>query len=152
MADHVRKQIRDAIAAVLTGLVTTGARVYPGRTWPMDPTKYPALLVYAHGGPSQFIATGATDADIALERQEDIIVEGVCRTAGEEPDDTLDLIAAEVEAAMMADTELAALIDRRELTQTDLITSATAEKREGSVKLTYRVTYCTPAGDATTRI
>lgn len=149
---HVRKQIRDAIAAALTGLATTGDRVYPGRTWPTDDANYPGLLIYAHGGPSQSIAMGDTDADVTLEREEDVTIEGICRTAGAEPDDTLDQIAAEVEAAMMTDTGLAALIDRRELTQTDLVTSATNERREGSVKLTYRVVYSTAAGDATTRI
>ncbi|MFO1081874.1 MAG: hypothetical protein U1E23_14745 [Reyranellaceae bacterium] len=149
---HVRKQLRDAVAAAVADLPTTGSKVFPGRTWPIEDGQYPALLVYARGGPSRFDAMAGRDAEIPLERQEDITIEGVCRTRGEEPDETLDQIAAEVEAAMMTDDALAALVVRRELVQTDIATGANGEKRDGAVKLTYRLTCYTPAGDPGTLV
>lgn len=45
MADHLHKQIRTAAAAALTGLATTGARVYANRLHPMEDTSLPGLRV-----------------------------------------------------------------------------------------------------------
>lgn len=45
MADHLHKQIRAAAATAITGLVTTGARVYANRLHPMEDTSLPGLRV-----------------------------------------------------------------------------------------------------------
>ena len=46
MADHVRKQIRDAIVTLVTGLTTTGSNVFAGRTYALQDSELPALRVY----------------------------------------------------------------------------------------------------------
>ena len=47
MADHVRKQIRDRLVTLLTGLATTGSRVYKSRVYNLAPTyELPCLLIY----------------------------------------------------------------------------------------------------------
>lgn len=45
---HVRKQVRDALKAALTGLPTTGARVFVSRpeARPLQSSELPALLIY----------------------------------------------------------------------------------------------------------
>ena len=45
---HARTQIRAQVIAALVGLPTTGSRVYPGRSLPLDPDRIggPGLLVY----------------------------------------------------------------------------------------------------------
>ena len=44
---HVRTQLRDAVASVVTGLASTGSRVYRSQTLPVTAKQLPALLVYA---------------------------------------------------------------------------------------------------------
>lgn len=149
MAFHLRKQLRHAIAAALANL---GATVLPGRTWPLDDKVYPAILVYAHGGPSQFDAMAATDAAIPLDRDERVTVEAVVKTRNAEPDDALDDLAALIEPAMMASTAIAALVERRELVSTDISTRSADDGRMGSIKLTYRMNWRSTAGDPTTKL
>jgi len=43
---HLRKQIRDNVVTVLTGLSTTGSRVYASRVYPMAAANLPGLCVY----------------------------------------------------------------------------------------------------------
>ena len=43
---HVRTSIRTAIASRLTGLTTTGSRVYPSRIQPLADANLPCLRVY----------------------------------------------------------------------------------------------------------
>lgn len=44
---HARTEIRDALVTRLTGLPTTGPRVYPGRTRSLAEGHEPTLLIYA---------------------------------------------------------------------------------------------------------
>lgn len=46
MALHARQQITAALIARLTGLASTGARVYDARLWPMNPESMPGIIVY----------------------------------------------------------------------------------------------------------
>ena len=147
MASHIRKQLRHAIAAALAPAAT---HVFPGRTWPTEKRHYPAIFVYARGGSSAFDSMAATDAEIPLERNEQVVVEGVVKTTGAEPDDALDDLAAAIEPLMMADPGIAALVDRRELVATAIEARSVADGREGSIKLTYRVVFTTAAGTPTT--
>lgn len=70
MADHVREQIAVAFIAAITGLATTGARVYRDRDTeaePLDPnTELPALVVEDDGDPAEIITLGNSRI---LERQ-----------------------------------------------------------------------------------
>lgn len=149
MAFHLRRQLRHAIATALDGL---GAHVFPGRTWPTEDRHYPAILIYAHGGTSQFDNLAATDSAIPLEREERVTVEAIVKTRNSEPDDALDDLAALIEPLMMTDTGIAALVDRRELVSTDISTRSGPDGREGSIKLTYRMVFATTAGNPSARI
>ena len=149
MASHLRRQLRHAIAAAL---IPTGATIFPGRTWPTEDRHYPAILVYARGGTSSFGSMAATDAEIPLERDEQVVVEGVVKMHGAEPDDALDDLAAAIEPLMMTDPGIAALVDRRELVATAIEARSVADGREGSIKLTYRVVFSTAAGLPTAKI
>ena len=149
MAFHLRHQLRHAIAAALAA---TGAHVLPGRTWPTEDRHYPAILVYARGGSSAFDSMSSVDADIPLERDERVVVEGVVKTRNAEPDDALDALAALIEPLMMTDTGIAALVDRRELLATEIAARSGADGREGSIKLTYRMLFTTAAGVPSARI
>jgi hypothetical protein len=104
----------------------------------------------------------AVDADVILEREEQVVIEGIVRGRGGEAggeragtvslDDQLDAIAAEVEPVMMTDPGIAALVDRRELVETAIDVQVGGDARLGSVRLTYRVVYATTAGDPTAKV
>lgn len=94
MANHVRRQLREAAATLVTGLTTTGARVYQSRIYPVEDANLPCLLIY----------TTSEDAEPAsihdmIERRVELRVEAHAY-ASADVDDTLDLIAQEVEVAL----------------------------------------------------
>lgn len=134
---HVRKQIRDTVVAALTGLTTTGAEVYAGRTRPLSADHAPTLLVYAVSERSEIHSQGGK-----LLRDLTLAIEGRVMSAGV-PDDTLDTIAFEVETAMMADPSLGALTLEVTLTSTRIATQSPGENQAGEIRLEYRVLYRT---------
>ncbi len=99
MADHVRKQLRDAVKTRVTGLTTTGARVHGRRVHPLQKgtSKLPALRVYAEGDDAQ---ESTIHAPQIVDRDVEIHVEGVAEAVGDTLDDTLDLISKEVETSL----------------------------------------------------
>lgn len=99
MANHVRRQLRDAVTTALTGLTTTGARVYGFRVYALDPeNELPALSIYI----TEEDAQGVTiHGPASVERIVSLHVKGFAR-AGSGLDDTLDLIAKEVETVLGA--------------------------------------------------
>lgn len=94
MAEHVRRQLREAVATAVTGLATTGARVFQSRVYPVQSAEMPGLLVYTTG-------EEVTDQSVGLiiGRTVQVVIEG-CAKASADLDDTLDQIAKEVEIAL----------------------------------------------------
>jgi hypothetical protein len=99
---HVRQQIIDNLATTLTGLTTTGARVYPSRVDPLRSDEVPGLLIY--------------DTDETIDEEQStlqaqvrnpiMVVEGHAEAAsGDAISDLLNLIASEVETAIFVDFE-----------------------------------------------
>jgi hypothetical protein len=96
VADHVRKQLREAIGTALTGLTTTADRVHQSRAYPLERAGLPALLIYTN----EEALTGAALAT-QYERRVRVTVEA-CAKANADLDDTLDQIGKEVEIALAA--------------------------------------------------
>jgi len=99
MADHAHQQIREAVVTSLTGLTSTGTRVYPNRLYPIADGDLPALRVFVDEETSQ---AQSIHAPYLQERQLTLVVEG-CAKANTALDETLDLISKEVEVALSAD-------------------------------------------------
>ena len=136
---HVRKQLRDNVAAAVTGLATTGARVYRSRAYPLDSANLPGLLVYAAGETSEIDSLASPRG---LARVCEVVVEGVAQATAN-LDNTLDAIAAEVETALAADTTRGGLAKDTFLAATEIQISDEGDKPVGAVRLTYRVQYRT---------
>lgn len=128
---HARQTIREAAATLLTGLTSTGSRVFQSRIVPQ--TTLPCLLVMTD---AEEIAPGAFEKQ--LDRRLTLTVVGVAK-AGATIDDNLDTIAAEVETALGSDY-------RYELTGIDVDFDETLEKPAGRITLTYSYRYFTNAG------
>lgn len=97
---HVRQQIRAAVVTAITGAVS-GAHIYGSRALPLDaPTELPALLVYARADEPEYAGMSAMGVAPIVSRRLALHIEGV--VAGGD-DDSLDNIAAKIEAAMFVD-------------------------------------------------
>lgn len=143
---HARAAIRAAIVAALTGLPTTAARVYAGRTRPLPSDAGACLLIYAVDETSDADAMG-----VVLARTLTVVVEGRVIMAGA-PDETLDQIALEVEPAMIVRPLLAGLAQEVTLIGTTINVQAPGEHHVGEVIMRFRVRYRTKEGSPATAV
>ena len=139
MADHIRQQIRERIATNVTGLTTTGSRVYQSRAYPMASANMPGLLVYSTSEDSEIDAMGATGV---LNRVLNISIEGYVKTITEF-DDKIDDICKEVETAMAGDQKVNGLAKNSFLQSTEIEFSGDGDQPIGVVTLNYVVQYRT---------
>jgi len=93
---HLRKQIRDNVVTALTGLSTTGSRVYASRVYPMAAANLPGLCVYSK---SEEVETTTITRPRTQVRTLTLSVEGfVVATSG--LDNILDAISLDVEEGL----------------------------------------------------
>lgn len=134
MAYHVRRQLREAVAAAITGLATTGARVYQSRVYPLQASELPCLLVYVT---TESVDAITVDTPETLERDVELQIEGVARAAAD-LDDTLDDIAKEVEIALSATITVAGKPILLAYTGCQIEMEADTDAPRGSVTMTFR--------------
>lgn len=104
---HVRQQLRDTLAATLTGLATTGASVYVNRAKALAAAQLPALVVRVGDESIEPLDMGWPGT---LARNVRFDVEALA--SGAAAADTLDTVLAEVEVALTASWSVATLGDR----------------------------------------
>lgn len=139
MANHVRRQIRERVATTLTGLTTTGSKVYQSRVYPLAANNLPGLLVYTTSESSEPDLMGDQPE---LDRQLNLVIEGYAKTTSN-LDDVLDQISKEIEIVMAGDTKINALAKDSYLTDTEIELTGEGEQPIGTVTLTYLVQYRT---------
>jgi hypothetical protein len=133
---HDRETIRKAFVTALTGLTTTGARVYRTRVYPMDAAKLPGLIVYTTEEENEPPTMGTS----AQERELTVVVEGYAKTSPTLIDDTLDDIADEVETAIGADRTLSGSCQTCWLSETS-IEYVSGDQPAGVVKMQFTTFY-----------
>ena len=141
MPTHARTQIRNAAIAAVTGLPTTGAEVYSGRTRNLAENHPPTLLVYAT---DEVDIVDATGHPATLYRTMTLAIEGrVEGNAAETVEDLLDQIAAEVEPAIAAGALLIGLCVEVTLAaiRTNIVSPGVSHI--GGIRMEYRVGYRT---------
>lgn len=99
MADHIRRQVRDAVVTRVTGLATTGTRVFKHRVDPLEASDCPALLV--RNG-AENIGRASIAAPNPVQRRLQTVYISPHVRASSAVDDALDQVAKEVEVAMLA--------------------------------------------------
>jgi len=137
MADHVRTQIREEIGTTLTGLTTTGSRVYQSRVYPLESGGTPALLIYTKSEDSEPTVIGSNRLS---ERNLSVAVE-IYVKATANFDDTIDTAAKEIEAAIAADPTLNGLAKDCYLQSTEIEFNAEGEKPLGVASLIFLTNY-----------
>lgn len=141
---HVRQKIREAARLRLTGLATTGDRVFRHHH-ALGDDDTPALRVTTMNERSERDgdATGGV-----LHRTVELVVEAWA-TGGDDLEDTLDRIAAEVEQAVDADDTFGDLATDTVLETTEKTIDADSDRRVGRLTLTFAVRIMTHRGDPT---
>lgn len=143
---HVRTQIRDRIATLVTGLPTTGSSVYKMRRYALDDAKLPAICVYTTDESSSLITVGSR----TLRRVINAIVEIYAKGSSVTISDTIDGICVSAEEAIAADFGLNGLAKSCILTSTETDVNVEGENGIGTARLVYAVEYVTSIGDVET--
>ena len=96
MANHARQQLREAVAAAVTSLTTTGANVFQSRFYPLQVSELPCLIVTTDGDNVENITV---HNPVQQQRATRVRIDGYARSVSS-VDDTLDTISKEVETAI----------------------------------------------------
>jgi len=131
---HARQQIREAIAAVITGLTTTGTNVYQSRVYPLETAKLPSLIVYTTEEEIEEYNGTRTIRNLS------VVIEGYAK-ATSNVDDTLDTIAEEVETAIFADAKIGGRCKFGMLQTTEITLTGEQEKPLGKIEMTFVFIY-----------
>ena len=95
---HAHTLIRNAAVAALTGLTTSGARVYGNRLYPMADANLPGLRVFLN---DENVETDTIHAPAVQTRNVQLVVE-CCAKTNTSLDTTCDTMQEEVETALAA--------------------------------------------------
>ena len=95
---HVRQQIRERIATEVTGLSTTGSKVFQSRVYPLQASNLSGLLIYTTAESSEPIDMGGTSR--LMNRTLSVIIEAYVKAVSNY-DDT---VCSEVEVALGGST------------------------------------------------
>lgn len=149
--NHVRAQIRQAVAAALTAIPTTEGRVYASRVYPHE--ALPAIGIYAAeetviedrmaiGGQSFWI-TRALILVLEVRAMSSV-------TATEDRfDDQIDQIAAEIEPVMSTDETWGGLAQATDYLGVAIDFNDELEAPLALARFQYRIVYQTDAADPT---
>ena len=134
MANHIRQQLREAVATAVTGLTTTGSRVFQSRAYPLQISDVPCLVVTTDG---DSIEQETVHHPYTQARQVQLRIEGYA-VGTTNLDDTLDGICKEVEIAV--DNATLSIVDDIGFAGTQLDTSVVGQQPVGKLTLIYRIT------------
>ena len=139
---HIRTQVRDAAVAALTGLASTGARVFANRLRVLTAADLPCVLVNTDDEVVDYVTM---HEPALLERTLELTVRGVARAVSG-LDVVLDQIALEVEQAL-ATSLLGGLIkDAPTLVRISFEDEALLDKPVGVITLTFAIKYQMASG------
>lgn len=140
MANHVRRQIREAIASAVTGLATTGPFVFQSRVYPAQTSEMPCLLVFTT---SESVEVSTIHPSPMLQRTLQMQIVALAR-ATVDLDDTLDQICKEVETILANPLSILNSLARSiKFLGTEIEMQGTAEKPIGAATLSYEIEYFT---------
>ena len=103
MTDHVRKQLRDQVAVLVTGLVTYAVNVYKNRRYPVDSSELPCLIVQTGDEEIELLTM---DYPAQQLRREQLIITVIAETTTG-LDDMLDEICEDIEVALAGNVTIA---------------------------------------------
>lgn len=134
MANHVRQQLREAIATALTGLTTTGANVFQSRVYAMQDTGLPGLVIRTDA--DEVVERTIGGATRSITRDVSVVVQGMAKATAN-LDDTLDTIAKEVETALAAGVTVGGKVHHLRYERADITLAGEGEQPTGSIEMQF---------------
>ena len=92
MANHLRRQIRERVVTMLTGISTTGSNVFQSDVYPLENADLPALCIYTQ---DEEIVVGAVGDPRVCHSIMTLIVDSCAQTSSN-LNEQLDQIGIEV--------------------------------------------------------
>lgn len=136
---HVRKRIRDAIVGLLSGLTSTGDRVWNSRSFQITTDRLPSISVFTT---EEEIERVTLAAPVRIHRMMSVVIE-VHAVRSEVVEDVLDQCAGEIETAMAG---VITIDDHQLPAQLTTVSFATLDEGEqplGVLRMVYRIPYST---------
>lgn len=140
---HVRKSIRDNVTTTLTGLTTTGSRVFQTRLFPLATAKLPGLCIYTRSETTEYATVGRPRTQI---RELEVLVEAYVKGTAS-LDSTLDTIAVEIEEALYTDVTRGGYAKDTQITSFEVDYDGEGDQSVGVARFTISVTYVTVEND-----
>ena len=137
MANHLRRQIREAAAAVVGNLATTGTRVFQSRARLLQASDLPCLRVYCDKEAIQRQTMGPGGD---RRRELELVIEG-CVAANVDFDDVADQIAKEVAIAIDGNSGLGGLVKFVEPREFEIDSAGDAELVVAIMRMRFAVLY-----------
>lgn len=134
MPDHIDKQLRDAATALLTGLTTTGSRIYKSRVYPMRDADLPGLRIYVDESSISVASLGG--AKRYQERTISLVVE-FCAKATSSYDDQADASKKEIEIAIGNANTITSTVKYAQLARIETERSGEGEQVLMMTRLTF---------------
>jgi hypothetical protein len=144
MANHVRQQIRETAAATLTGLPTTGPRVYQSRLRVFSDADLPALRISTN---DELVGASSVGFPTLLDRQINMVVQAIAKQ-NDNLDDVLDTMCKEVETALnatVAANTMGGIAKHTVLSSIEIDMSGEGDVAVGQANMNFTVTYKTRA-------
>lgn len=139
MADHKAEQIMAAVMDNLNGLLTTGAKVFRGRVWPLQDADMPGLLVYMGDDTIQPVGSSSINA---LGSVLTINIEARVKSSSQQLDTALNQIRKEVEIALLTTpTQGLAFVVDTGLVKANAPVLEALDKPVGSLRMEFSVQY-----------
>lgn len=134
---HLRQLIRSNIVTTVTGLTTTGSRVYQTRIYPLEQSKLPGLCVYTRSETTEYTTISPPRRQ---ERSLEVVVE-IYAMATTNLDNTLDTVAAQIEEALASDVTRGGYAKDTKVIAFEADFDGSGEQPVGVGRLTVQVTY-----------
>ncbi len=134
---HARKQIRDELKTVLTGLTTTGVNVFFNTIEKINNTNIPAILIFSKSESIEYKTIGKPQIQ---ERTLSFEIIGVVKE-NDTYQDEIDTIILEIENAINNSNNLSGKVKQIKLESLETEFNDDLEKTVGTVKLTYSCLY-----------
>lgn len=139
MANHVRQQLREAIAALVTGLTTTGGRVFQSRVYSLQESELPALMIATEDEQIEYL----TVHNPRIQAKTVTVSIRAVAKATANLDDTLDAICKEVEVALATNQGVSGLAKALRMSGTTITLDGAGEQPVGVASMTYEIeVYC----------
>ena len=137
MENHLRREIKERVATMLTGLSSTGSNVFQSHVCSLENDDLPSLCIYTQ---DEEIEVGASGDPRVYHSTMILIVDGYVQTFSN-LDDHLYQIGIEVQVAMAGDIYIYNLVKDSYLSSVDISYSGEGTSPIGIIRHNYSVLY-----------